>query len=230
METYGLIFAAGKETRFEGDKPKALSMFGDVCLLDYNINILKRYCDRVFVVCNEQNKKWFATYDTIVIESGKGCGHAVLTALETINPERVVIAWGDCILTEDVIAKTLNVATFDDCLFIPCVYEDKPYVRIERSIGNKRGFVEFGKYNEVTGGGYHDYGCFVCNRMYLLMHLFSFHKKYYKKGIDGYVHKHGNEMQFLDVINETKIRYACVAFDYEAKSFNTINEQKNITL
>ena len=52
----GFIIAAGKQTRFNSEKPKALAMFGDHSALDHNCDLMQRYCDEIYVVCSKYNK------------------------------------------------------------------------------------------------------------------------------------------------------------------------------
>ena len=47
---YGLIIAAGKQSRFESDIPKALVPYKGRRLLDINVDIMKSVCDVVYVV------------------------------------------------------------------------------------------------------------------------------------------------------------------------------------
>lgn len=230
METIGLIFSAGKETRFDDDKPKALSMIGDVCLLDYNIGILKRHCNHVYVVCSPSNECWFFNYETIVIRSGNGCGDAVYKALRQLKSCNVIIAWGDCVLNDDVVSRMLETSNEEsNTLYIPCVYEERPYVSLCLDEDNNVR-VYFGKYGETTSPCFHDYGCFVSNRDYLLGFLEEFHARFFDYSTMSYKHKHGNEMQFLDVVNETDINTRIIELNIKASSFNTIEELKRIEL
>ena len=230
METIGLIFSAGNETRFNGTKPKALSMIGDVCLLDRNVEILKRHCNHVYVVCSPSNECWFFNHETIVIRSGNGCGDAVYKALRQLTSCNVIIAWGDCVLDDDVVSRMLETSSKDsNSLYVPCVYEKNPYVSLCMD-ENEKVFVSFGKYGETCPQGLHDYGCFYSNRDYLFGFLSEFHNKFFDYSTLTYNHKHGNEMQFLDVINETDIDTRIIELDIKANSFNTIEELKQIEL
>lgn len=233
--TYGLIFSAGKETRFDDDKPKALSIIGDVCLLDHNVSCLSKYCDIVYIVCNHDNKCWFDGYNTITIDSGYGCGDAVLQALANIHfnySDNVYIAWGDCVLSNEVILRTQSTIGNGnkDCVVIPCTFEHNPYVRLI-PCEHQHAKVEFAKYGEVNGSGFHDFGIFHGRANYILQYLSQFHAKIYDKNANKYVHKHNNEMQFLDVLNETDIEVLLLPFDDAiVKSFNTKEELKKIRL
>ena len=92
---YGLIIAAGNQTRFNYDIPKALVKINDVNLLDLNINYMKSYVDKIYVVCSFNNDKYFSNdINKIVIESGKGCGDAVMKALSKLHKDSYsIIKW-----------------------------------------------------------------------------------------------------------------------------------------
>lgn len=231
---YGLIISAGKETRFHDSKPKALSMIGNVCLLDHNIACLKNFCDKVVVVCNNENEQWFGKYEHIVITSGFGCGDAVLRALDEFSfdaTDQVFVSWGDCVLSNKVLQNTKEKVGDKHCLGIPCAIEQKPYVRLVKhdNKGNVR--VEFGKYGEVNGSGYHDFGVFYGYAKYIRFFLYVFHDKAFDCESGQYKHRHGNEMQFLDVCNETDIDVMLIPMnESKAQSFNTKYELKSIKL
>ena len=71
---YGLIIAAGNQTRFKSDIPKALVMYNGKRLLDRNIEVMEKFCDDIRVVVSTEMQNKFTGYKCIVIDSGKGCG------------------------------------------------------------------------------------------------------------------------------------------------------------
>ena len=115
---YGLIIAAGKQSRFNSEVPKALVPYKGKPLLETNIERLRKYCNIVYVVCSPENKQWFSKYDKIVIKSGLGCGDAVYNALVSLPPvsidDSVFIQWGDCAVDPQVYAECLRIAKTDD--------------------------------------------------------------------------------------------------------------------
>jgi hypothetical protein len=183
-------------------------------------------CDRTVVVVSPENKEWFNDYDTIIINSGLGCGDAVMKALEVLNPnndDECFIVWGDCICQ---CIGTLSIfGSNSERVLIPCVWEKSPYVSIE-SFEDGSIKVLFSKYGEVSEPGFHDLGVFYGNAQLILTKLKEFAKKIEKKG--WYVHKHGNEMQFLDVFNETDIKGSIMPVNRKAISFNTIEELNSL--
>ena len=220
---YGLIFTAGKQSRFDSETPKALMPYGNHTLLDINIANMSTVCDKTFVVCSHENHTWFETYPHIEISSGRGCGDAVLTALshlDLVDDDTVFIQWGDCLHTKDIYYTLKDV--YKGQWLIPCVYEESPYVQIIPSINNKV-TVNFSKYHESITSGFHDLSLFYGGAKLMREHLQCFADNI---SVDGcYTHKHGNELQFLDVFNETDINASIVAIaDYESFDFNTLEE------
>lgn len=228
--TYGLIFSAGNETRFDDLKPKALSMIDGQCLLDINIQNLKTICDKVYVVVSNANKHFFNNYNTIIIESGKGCGDAVMKVLRTIHfnkDDMCVISWGDCVIQNDVLRNMVNSFKKGLDIIVPCAFENDPYVSLSKSHGYIN--VKFKKYGETCICGYHDFGMFygVCSNIQKHLEVFSQKITFG----NGYKHKHGNEMQFLDVFNETDIYGDLIEITNNVPlSFNTKKELNEIKL
>lgn len=226
---YGLIIAAGKQSRFEVETPKALMSSGTSTLLDINIENMQAMCDVVLVVVSTENYKWFSKYRKIIIESGKGCGDAVMQALQLLDLDKndtVFIQWGDCLHTKEIYRDLRNA--YDkhsgNCL-IPCVREEKPYVQIIPE-KNSKIHVSFSKYGEPITPGYHDLSLFYGNALDLQQHLLEFARSIQSsESTSCYKHRHGNEMQFLDVFNETDLKGLVVEYsDYPSFAFNTVEE------
>ena len=224
---YGLIFSAGKETRFKSNKPKALSLYNGTTILDNNITNLKKYCDEIYVVCSHTNQHFFNDYNKIVIDSGLGCGDAVMKAiskLEFSSNDKCYIQWGDCLNSRIILDEICDIDCYDRVI-IPCAIEDEPYVELKQ-YGDKVK-VLFSKYGEKTSKGYHDFGLFFSNISYLFSKLCEFAFKISTE--NGYVHKHNNEMQFLDILNDANTRAIIIEINnYKSLSFNTIEELNNL--
>lgn len=222
---YGLIISAGKQLRFEFEFPKSLVKIGKKSLLDYNVEHLMPYCDKIFVVCSNENEKYFDKYRKIIINSGNGCGDAVLKALDELflcNDDKCFIQWGDSYCNFDVVKKTFfNGMYVDDSVIIPCEVCSNPYVKLDQNGDNIE--VTFSKYNEITSGGYHDLSLFFGNALYIKNKLQELKNKIFHNNV--YIHKHGNEFQFLDVFNETDIKGSIIPIQYHrCFSFNRISE------
>ena len=223
---YGIIVSAGKETRFKGDKPKTLSLYKGRSFLERNYDTLASLCNRTVVVASHENKDWFNDYDTIVIESGYGCGDAVMKALASLNvtkEDECFIVWGDCLCQ---CANLLYMyGQNSERILIPCVWEESPYVSL---VAKEDGSIKvlFGKYGEVSEPGFHDLGVFYGNANLILTKLNELAKKIEKNG--QYIHKHGNEMQFLDIFNDTDVKGSIMPVNCKAISFNTIEELNSL--
>ena len=234
---YGLIIAAGKQSRFNSDTPKALAKIGQYCLLDMNIHNMSKVCDQVWVVASYDNAKYFTPHAQRVmsIDSGYGSGDAIMKALMNLplKPEdRVFIQWGDCISHNNIYQQLYDICeddTVDRGVVIPCVYEKDPYVQL---VPNKRGTsVLFSKYNEKVKPGYHDISIFYANAWVLFKYLIEFAVKILDDTPAHYKHIHGNEMEFLDIFNETRIPAELMVLDnYKDLSFNTVDELENLNL
>jgi len=225
---YGLIIAAGNQTRFKSEVPKALVTINNECLLDINVRNMNCYCDKVFVVCSVDNEKYFIenNYEKIIIESGYGGGDAVLKALYIINPVPLIdtcfIQWGDSL--QDKSIYPLLIHNYSGTFLIPCIKEQNPYVQVIQD-GN-RVKINFSKYNEHITPGYHDLSIFYGDANFLLFKLLEFKQMIYKEG--KFHHKHGNEMEFLDVFNETNLPATILEVDFTSRSFNTLEELESI--
>lgn len=223
---YGLILAAGKQSRYGSDVPKALANIGNRTLLDINIERLSSICDEVYVVCSYQNEGYFTNYSNrIVIESGKGCGDAVLKAIKALPHNEVdtcIIQWGDSLVETGLYTEMLD--RYTGKWIIPCEISDLPYVQIFPTDGSVK--ISFSKYGEHTAKGFHDLSVFYGPMAEFERMASQFEEKY----LDGetYVHKHGNEFQFLDIFNDTPLEASAYHTAYKGYAFNTLDELSSL--
>jgi len=234
---YGLIIAAGKQSRFNSEIPKALAKIGDKTILDVNIANMSKVCDQIWVIASHDNAKFFTShaYRVLAIDSGYGSGDAIMKALSAlvISPQdRVFIQWGDCLSHDNIYQQLYDCCDdyiVDHGTVIPCVYEKKPYVQL---VPTNTGInVKFSKYAEITKPGYHDISIFYSNAWVLRRYLVEFADKISDNSHTHYKHKHGDEMEFLDIFNETKIPVELMVLDnYKDLSFNTIDELNKLNL
>ena len=224
---YGFIIAAGKQSRFNSDVPKALSMVGDKTLLDINLSRLRRVCNKIYVVCSRENKDHFnGNYDKIVIKSGFGCGDAVLRALESIDMDdpndTCFIQWGDSLVDSGLYKEMID--QYQGKWVIPCEKVDNPYVQIVQNEDKIN--VRFSKYGEHTSKGLHDLSVFYGSMLKFKNRALAF--RYNKFDGKVYNHKHGNEFQFLDIFNDTTLGATAYETQYNGYSFNTVDELEEI--
>ncbi len=221
---YGLIICAGKQSRFKSDIPKALMQINGTSLLERNIKAMTPYCDEIYTVCSTENQHHFKTPNKIVINSGKGSGDAVLKALEKLHiapDDSCFIMWGDSLQNSTIFAVLKK--NYHGVSLIPCTYEENPYVQIIPMKKDKV-LVRFSKFGEPISAGFHDLSIFYCNAIELLEKLKEFQHKILDLD-ENYVHKHNNEMEFLDVFNETDLRANILDLKYyKAFSFNTLEQ------
>ncbi len=232
---YGLVIAAGKQSRFDSDIPKAVMPINEQkTILDINLATLSTKCDKSFVVCGKHNSKYFAQYNSIIIDSGKGCGDAVMQALAWLrvnynlnDDDQVVLQWGDSIQFPEVITKMFAGSTNYIELVLPCKIERNPYVMLAQESSTTVS-IRFSKYGEVPDGitGYHDQSIFLLNTPE------SVYEKMLEYAISissngNYINEHGNEFNFLDMCSFLKSKIVDVG-NYSALWFNTIEEFNKI--
>ena len=231
----GFILAAGKQSRFDSQIPKALSRYNGSSILDININIMKLYCDDVYIVCSDTNKEYFNKYKTIITKKNLGCGDTVTKAIDYYinkykpsNDTECIIQWGDSIQTQDVYKSLDFVDKSDFMIQVPCYKEKFPYVnlKLDENHSNHIEKVLFSKFGEVDNSeyGWHDCSLFYGNMYYIYNACIRF-LNYFKEK-DGYKDiGHGNEFNFLDIFNETMVRgFGKFVYKGFPISFNTINE------
>ena len=95
MSNIGIILSAGKQNRFNGNGYKALMPYNnEKTVLDINIETMLKFVDSIFLVLNEDNdnhpfedvlKRYAYSVWPLLINSGLGCGDAVLTTLDLIE-------------------------------------------------------------------------------------------------------------------------------------------------
>ncbi len=234
MERIGLIISAGKQTRFGSEIPKALMEFDGKPIAKRSIEILEKFCDEVYVVTSFDNNSYFidkGIHQTMPIESGLGCGDAVYKAVHTLLKSKknfqVIICWGDTILDEFVIGKSLQIFDLQfNCNVMPCETIESPYVQISE-IGNGYLDVKYSKYNEKTTKGYHDLSLFFLDAVELDQACEKFREMHFVG--ERYVHEHGNEFTFLDLFKEKLLKCKIVPIESTtSKSFNTLEEFKQL--
>lgn len=233
-----IILTAGKQTRFKSHIPKALYPYKDSTILEHNINELKQYVDKIFVVTSFDNKQYFENlkFDDMVevfsIHSGFGCGDAVYKSLYEIkkikSSDDVVLIWGDSIQNRSVIKELIK--NYNDRFVIPVVKEESPYV--EFVVSNKIvKHVSFSKYKEkINKNSYHDLSIFMFKKIVALNALTELVDKTFD---DGKYQYRNNEMLFLDIFNfvdENNPNAEILELDKIIdKSFNTLEEYSKLS-
>ena len=126
----------------------------------------------------------------------------------------------------EVVKTTFMQGITSDCVVMPCETVDNPYVQLEQF--GDRISVKFSKYNEPTNKGFHDLSLFFGDACYIRDCLEEYKRQIFKSG--NYVHKHGNEMEFLDLFNEVDMKGTIIPITYHSCfSFNKMSEFKHST-
>lgn len=246
MKTIGLIIAAGKQTRFSLELPKALVPIAEgKSLLEVNINELKKRCDRIYITCSKENINFFKKEISrikipgvflIEIESGLGCGDAVLkslrwlnkyfTNLNNVDPISVLMLWGDSLQDNETIWDSLNTFEFGNSdIVVPVKYEETPYVKfIEKN--EYINSVKFSKYGDTCKNGYHDFSIFYFNLKPVLKFLEKLRKKFTDKKNKLEYTCRDNQLIFLDIFNYTDIKGKLLPIEANEiiNGFNTLDE------
>ena len=237
---YGFIIAAGKQSRFGEETPKALMPYGDGTILDTNIKVMKHFVDEIKIIVNKDNKKFFSKYEDmlVTIESGYGCGDAVMKALNSIHAninDTGFIIWGDSIQDDpNIYDKCLTAKKYEEQidLVVPVQFEEKPYVKICCDVDNIITVAQFSKYNEVDGPGYHDLSIFYSpSLLFVSAALNSLYMNRWNEQEKKYDSFHSNELVFLDLFNyyESGITGKIVKINNAKNmSFNTLEEYKKV--
>lgn len=230
---YGIILAAGNQSRFSSDIPKALGMLNGKCLLDINIEHMSRYVDEVYLVTSTSNNFFFEDFkdkvNILTIESGFGCGDAVLKSLSLLDLQKddsVFLIWGDSVQNNNILyEECLN--NYNNFFIIPLEYQNNPYVDFILS-NNKVKNILFTKYGNIITEGHHDYSLFYFNGLYVKSFLVQLYNKYFNIQQNSYsVPNRKNELLFLDLFNlDLNIDAEVVIIENVSSnnSFNTIDE------
>jgi choline kinase len=241
------IIAAGNSKRM-GGIPKALSFVDGIPNLE---NTLLKVTDidifdKIFVISNKTNYKDFMhvidmckskhninIVECISIESGRGCGHAVMETMNqliSLNLSELTICWGDVYFRDgkifrEIVEKGLICPNF----IMPVVFENNPYVWIEElrpdDVKDKNiKWANFSKRGETAECGYHDQSLFRFNFMSIYNALKTMHNVLNKNGV---YYSENKEMIFLDVLrylHNCEKHAAYYVTEYQTFGYNTETE------
>ena len=249
---YGIILAAGLQTRFNDEKPKCLWPYDNKqTILEKNVEELNQYVDVVFVVVNKNinNKEIYDVLPTnmfprpnvkvIEVESGMGTGHAIYETLKIIYHQvpstdynmahdDILLIWGDSIQDEPSIIKQ-TIYNFNGKCTVPLKFEEDCYMNFM-----VRNNYIIKAWQPHTKSGLHDFSLFMfdLNYMYVLLDLYH-HKHHFENSlheaflVNGkrYNTKSG-EMNFIDIFNEfgeSQFANTVIIDDKNISSINAFN-------
>ena len=197
--------------------------------------------DRVYVVVKEGQYDAFEQYlldnpfkiSTVIvpINSGFGDGHALAESLYKINWEskHAVVVWGDVYIEHSMVFNELvNYVNKCDTVVVPVCKEQNPYVTILADNDMNITGADFSKLGEKHFEGLHDQSVFLINKDATSTALEAMHRVLWKNG--RYISE-SKELNFLHVMHYLH-NYAepalCYITEYPTKSFNSIDEVKQI--
>ena len=191
-------------------------------------------CESIYVAISKGDKH---KYDSVrkdsrvvyvEIEPGGGCGNAVKQLLDHIVYDTYdlgILKWGDTIhINPELYRRTLE-STFQWQIHIPVIKEKNPYTSLVKDENGKWTCL-FSKYNEIEEEyGLHDQSLFFFNITYLKRCM-----KNWEENEESMVKKwmHGQEFQFLDIINAAECNVFEVDEYMRAESFNTVEEYEEL--
>lgn len=205
------IVAAGKGSRMNHNKPKAMMKIGEEPNVLRTIRLAFEHYDVIYVGVNEDHmdawmpiRKEIDKFEGKVImmsfKSGLGDGDAVMKML--YHPAYIgqpfsmtTIVWGDTVFKN---SKTFAGAASAEHSYIPVYHEEKPYVAIKAVGGELATGALFSKFGEVHGPGFHDQSLFVYKSEDLETALNAVHAAGFRNGKYDYP---GGEMSLLSTIN-----------------------------
>lgn len=227
------ILAAGKQSRFKSETPKGLMPWKNgKTVLDVNVENALKSSDKVIIVTsfdnydiyNEYVKSHFDLYkvEVMSIKENHGSGSTIFQALEPNKYGHCFLMWADSVQEDPNIFKaciTVFNNSYNCFMVVPCRYEQNPYTIIKFDSSMRATGCKFKKFGEIRkSAGCHDLSLFYFDAF----QCFNVLNKLVMS--NDLIEKHGNEVEFLDVINLTnKIRVFCYETD-KVYSFNTIEE------
>ncbi len=150
MKTHAIILAAGKGTRMNSSKPKALQTLANKTLLGHVLTQAQNICDQVHIiygfggkqVINEINNN---SVNWVEQTQQLGTGHAVQQAMPHINDDSIsLILYGDVpLINTDTLTKLIKKAKQNDISLLSVVLNNPAgYGRIVRNNNNIQAIVE----------------------------------------------------------------------------------------
>ena len=249
------IICAGMGSRMGGSIPKALVKITDKPNITTTLQQIGHKFGHVFVVTNINNQEpWIEYFEelrrdfpklssnvsNVPIQSGRGDGHAVLTAFNELQfqsrvqlSDECVIAWGDVFFPDQrIIDELLEVKlTGKDIGLVPVRWVDNPYVTLVTKRDKTITHAEFSKYGELNETGFHDQSVFRFVKPSLHQILSDIDVALNKNG--KYI-TNGAEMSLLFVFHhaanylDSFFKIKILETEYPTISFNTLEEVAQI--
>jgi len=221
----GIILAAGNQTRFIDDIPKALMIIeNNKTITEINIETMMNFVDDIVIAVNKKNYHFFKKYkrknvDIKIVPTG-GTGIALEKILPKIKSNNCFLIWGDS-YQNDLGLYQECLEKIDEDIVIPVRFEKEPYVRFEVIKNNRISSVRFSKFEGKNSDGYHDFSLFLFNTESV--------KKYLNQ--TNHIYNPNMERDFLNIINYHSEDLKIVAVPVSrADSFNSFNSYEEFVL
>jgi bifunctional N-acetylglucosamine-1-phosphate-uridyltransferase/glucosamine-1-phosphate-acetyltransferase GlmU-like protein len=205
-----MVIAAGEATRM-GSLPKALSLINGKPNLYNTVEKAYEHFDKILVfsldkyheLYEEVTESFSEKCDIISIPSGRGCGDAVLLALDVVMKEYreysefPTVIWGDVYIDDGEIFEELLKKPFVYSILLPVVFEKNPYVWFKTHGPSMLAIsAMFSKRDETIEAGYHDQSLFRIDGRFVYDALRKMRDVLWKN--NNYMY---GELQFLDVVH-----------------------------
>lgn len=165
------------------------------------------------------------------ISSGYGDGHALMEALtkNRRSSKKAIVVWGDVYIENSMIFNEL--ATYEEQCFnvvLPVCKEESPYVTILADQDMNVTGADFSKLGEKHFEGLHDQSVFMINKNAALEALQTMHNVLWKNGRYISESKELNFLHMMHYLYNFDEPATCYITEYPTKSFNSIDEVKQI--
>lgn len=207
-----------------------------------NSHLIEIYVNDYFIQLKEKQKhlsdndiaKEKELIQIVKIESGRGDGHAVMTAAHPLPLSKFFfVVWGDAYFTSwNIFTDCIDEYHRNDSkgyfMYIPVINEKNPYVTFIVDEKMECVAADFSKRGENHPSGFHDQCVFFCNRARICELLNVMHNVYFKNG--RYVTDSG-ELTFLYLVHLLHNLHnpaKALVTDSPVLSYNTTGEVKEI--
>lgn len=163
------------------------------------------------------------------INSGYGDGHALMEALHGDDRGNAIVMWGDAYIENGMIFKELSMYEGKcSSVIVPVFKEQNPYVTILADDDMNIIGADFSKLGEKHFEGLHDQSVFMINKNSVLHTLKTMHDVQWKNGRYISESKELNFLHIMHFLHNRNIPAKCYITEYPTKSFNSIDEVKQI--
>lgn len=229
-----VIPMAGRGTRLNFDKPKALFPILGRSILDWMVRNLTGNCEKIVLVVSPEGEKAIleevkkiktkTPISTVIQENPKGMADAILLAKPEVHTENVLVVWGDQVtLSKKTLSVCQSILEKNHALLsLPTHLMQAPYICFDRDENGKLTRVRQRREGEIQEDvGENDCGVFCFNTQKLFQTL-------EKNKSTGNHTKEFNLLPLLPLFDENQHRAVTVRLDSpdETLGINTVEDAK----